>query len=87
MYGPNGPAPAEIELIPAGRLGTPSEIAAVACFLGQEDSDDPVPVRGTLESGAEAAAGYGITDNGGRVPPSHRGMLGAPREPSAVIVR
>ncbi|MCB0929982.1 MAG: SDR family NAD(P)-dependent oxidoreductase [Mycolicibacterium insubricum] len=37
--------------------------------------------------GAEAAAGYGITDNGGRVPPSHRGMLGAPREPSAVIVR
>ncbi|BBX36629.1 dehydrogenase/reductase SDR family protein member 1 [Mycolicibacterium mageritense DSM 44476 = CIP 104973] len=37
--------------------------------------------------GAELAARYGITDAEGRVPPSHREMLGAPREPSAVVVR
>lgn len=37
--------------------------------------------------GAELAARYGITDEGGRVPPSHRDMLGAPREPSTAVVR
>lgn len=37
--------------------------------------------------GAELARRYGITDDGGRVPPSHREMLGAPREPSSVVVR
>lgn len=37
--------------------------------------------------GAELAARYGITDEGGRTPPSHRGMLGEPRTPSAVVVR
>lgn len=37
--------------------------------------------------GAELAARYGITDVEGRVPPSHREMLGAPREPSTVVVR
>jgi NAD(P)-dependent dehydrogenase (short-subunit alcohol dehydrogenase family) len=37
--------------------------------------------------GAELAHRYGITDEDGRVPPSHREMLGAPREPSAVEVR
>lgn len=37
--------------------------------------------------GAELAARYGITDQGARRPPSHRDALGAPREPSAVIVR
>lgn len=36
---------------------------------------------------AELAQRYGITDEGGRQPPSHREMLGAPREPSTVIVR
>lgn len=36
---------------------------------------------------AEVAAGYGITDQDGRRPPSHREMLGAPREPSTVVVR
>ena len=36
--------------------------------------------------GAELAAEYGLTDEGGRVPPSHR-HLGAPREPSTVVVR
>ncbi|GJF16959.1 short-chain dehydrogenase [Mycolicibacterium cyprinidarum] len=37
--------------------------------------------------GAELAQRYGITDKGGRRPPSHREMLGAPRPPSSVIVR
>ena len=37
--------------------------------------------------GAELAERYGITDEGGRRPPSHREMLGAPREPSSIIVR
>lgn len=36
---------------------------------------------------AELAARYGITDEGGRRPPSHRDALGAPREPSSVVVR
>ena len=37
--------------------------------------------------GAELADRYGITDSGGRTPPSHRQMLGAPRVPSTVVVR
>ena len=36
---------------------------------------------------AELADRYGITDDGGRRPPSHRDALGAPREPSSVVVR
>lgn len=36
---------------------------------------------------AELADRYGITDEGGRRPPSHRDALGSPREPSDVIVR
>jgi NAD(P)-dependent dehydrogenase (short-subunit alcohol dehydrogenase family) len=36
---------------------------------------------------AELAEHYGITDEGGRKPPSHREMLGAPRVPSSVVVR
>ena len=36
---------------------------------------------------AELAQRYGITDEGGRRPPSHRDWLGAPREPSTVVVR
>lgn len=36
---------------------------------------------------AELAQRYGITDEGGRRPPSHRDALGAPREPSDVVVR
>lgn len=36
---------------------------------------------------AELAARYGITDEGGRRPPSHRDALGAPREPSTAVVR
>jgi NAD(P)-dependent dehydrogenase (short-subunit alcohol dehydrogenase family) len=37
--------------------------------------------------GAELARRYDIADEGGRRPPSHRDALGAPRTPSAVVVR
>ncbi len=37
--------------------------------------------------GAELAARYRITDVAGRRPPSHRGTLGAPREPGRVVIR
>jgi len=37
--------------------------------------------------GAELAQRYGIIDENGRTPPSHRAMLGDPRIPSPVIVR
>lgn len=37
--------------------------------------------------GAELADRYGITDVDGRKPPSHRGVLGAPRTPSGAVVR
>jgi hypothetical protein len=37
--------------------------------------------------GAEIADRYGITDEGGRRPRSHRDALGSPRKPSGVVVR
>jgi NAD(P)-dependent dehydrogenase (short-subunit alcohol dehydrogenase family) len=37
--------------------------------------------------GAELGTRYDIADEDGRRPPSHRNMLGAPRIPSAVVVR
>lgn len=44
-------------------------------------------LSGQTVIGAELAARYGITDEGGRVPPSHRDMLGAPRVPHPAVVR
>jgi NAD(P)-dependent dehydrogenase (short-subunit alcohol dehydrogenase family) len=44
-------------------------------------------LSGRTVIGAELARRYGITDEDGRQPPSHREMLGAPREPSPTIVR
>jgi NAD(P)-dependent dehydrogenase (short-subunit alcohol dehydrogenase family) len=44
-------------------------------------------VSGHTLISAEVAARYGVTDEDGRTPPSHRDMLGAPREPSSVVVR
>ena len=44
-------------------------------------------LSGQTVIGAELAQRYGITDEGGRRPPSHREMLGDPRQPSSVIVR
>jgi hypothetical protein len=50
------------------------------------DPDLP-ELSGHTVIGAEIASRYGISDEEGRQPPSHRDMLGAPREPSSVIVR
>ncbi len=50
------------------------------------DPDLP-SLSGHTVIGAELAQRYGITDEGGRRPPSHRDVLGAPREPSGAIVR
>ncbi|MDT5137546.1 MAG: hypothetical protein QOD58_1808 [Mycobacterium sp.] len=47
---------------------------------------DLAGLSGQTLIGAELAQRYGITDEGGRHPPSHR-HLGAPREPSTVVVR
>jgi hypothetical protein len=44
-------------------------------------------LSGRTVIGAELAQRYGIADEGGRLPPSHREALGAPREPSRAIVR
>ena len=44
-------------------------------------------LSGQTVIGAELAQRYGITDAGGRTPPSHREMLGAPRVPSSVVLR
>ena len=44
-------------------------------------------LSGQTSIGAELAMRYDITDDGGRRPPSHRDVLGAPRTPSAVVVR
>ena len=48
---------------------------------------DVAALTGHTVIGAELAERYGITDEGGRRPPSHRDVLGAPREPSSVVVR
>lgn len=44
-------------------------------------------LTGRTVIGAELAERYGITDDEGRRPPSHRAMLGSPREPSSVVIR
>jgi len=52
-------------------------------------ADDPklMELSGQTLIGAEIAPGYGITEAGGRAPPSYRDMLGAPRVASPAIVR
>lgn len=50
------------------------------------DPDLP-SLSGHTVIGAELARRYGITDESGRRPPSHRDALGSPREPSRAIVR
>jgi NAD(P)-dependent dehydrogenase (short-subunit alcohol dehydrogenase family) len=44
-------------------------------------------LNGQTLIGAELAARYGLTDEGGKQPPSYREMLGAPRVPHPAIVR
>lgn len=50
------------------------------------DPDLP-DLSGHTVIGAEIAQRYGITDEGGRRPPSHRDALGAPRKPGGAVVR
>ncbi len=50
------------------------------------DPDLP-ELSGRTVIGAELAQRYGITDEDGRRPPSHRDALGAPREPSSAVIR
>ena len=50
------------------------------------DPDLP-ELSGRTVIGAELAQRYGISDEDGRRPPSHRDALGAPREPSSVVIR
>ena len=44
-------------------------------------------LNGHTVIGAELADRYGIADDDGRRPPSHRDMLGSPRVPSTVVIR
>lgn len=82
----------------AAFAGNPDALAAFADhaetpqFTGRvidalyRDPDLPA-LSGHTVIAAEQAARYRITDEGGRRPPSHRDALGAPREPSGVVVR
>jgi 3-oxoacyl-[acyl-carrier protein] reductase len=55
LYGPDGPPPDALSLVPAGRVGTPAEIAATVCFLASEQaayvSGTVVPVDGGMLNG------------------------------------
>jgi NAD(P)-dependent dehydrogenase (short-subunit alcohol dehydrogenase family) len=44
-------------------------------------------LSGRTHIGAELAARYDITDEGGRRPPSHREAFGAPRVPHPAVIR
>lgn len=69
----------------ASQAETPQFAGHVVDALFRDPDLDAVSGH-TLIS-AELAVRYGITDEGGRVPPSHRETLGTPREPSSVVVR
>jgi FdrA protein len=74
---PPARATAERLLERLARLGKP----AVACLVGAEDADGPVPVRGTLEGGALAAAALlgadlGIAARGPAATPAAGTVLG-----------
>ena len=55
LYGADGPPPEVLSQIPAGRVGSPAEIAATVCFLASEQasyiSGTVVPVDGGMLHG------------------------------------
>ena len=55
LYGSDGPPAAALERVPAGRVGSPAEIAATVCFLASEQaafvSGAVVPVDGGMLNG------------------------------------
>lgn len=55
IYGPGGPPPEVLALIPARRVGSPAEIAAAVCFLASEQaayvSGVVIPVDGGMLNG------------------------------------
>jgi 3-oxoacyl-[acyl-carrier protein] reductase len=55
LYGPDGPPPEALALIPARRVGAPAEIAATVCFLASEQAayitGAVVPVDGGILNG------------------------------------
>jgi NAD(P)-dependent dehydrogenase (short-subunit alcohol dehydrogenase family) len=78
--------------------GTPDALAATARHAETPEftghlidalfaDPDLAALSGQTLIAAELAHRYGITDEDGRRPPSHREMLGSPREPSAVVIR
>ena len=69
----------------AGSFETPEFVGHVINALFEDP--DLAEISGQTVIAAEEAQRYGITDEGGRTPPSHRAMLGDPRIPSDVIVR
>lgn len=69
----------------AGSFETPQFVGHVINALYSDP--DLAEISGQTLIAAEEAQRYGITDEGGRTPPSHRAMLGDPRVPSDVVVR
>jgi NAD(P)-dependent dehydrogenase (short-subunit alcohol dehydrogenase family) len=69
----------------AAHAETPEFVGRVIDALYRDPA--PAELTGQTLIAAELATRYGITDAGGRQPPSHREMLGAPRLPSTVVVR
>lgn len=78
--------------------GTPDALAATARHAETPEftghlidalfaDPDLAALSGQTLIAAELAHRYGIADEDGRRPPSHREMLGSPREPSAVVIR
>lgn len=56
-------------------------------ILAMHDDPNRAELNGKTVISAEMAEKYGIRDEGGRQPVSHRGMIGAPTEYSPVVLR